>query len=509
MSGGLDRRLWAISSVVILGAVMSILDTTIVNVAIDTLGRDLHASLGTIQWVSTGYMLALATVIPLTGWSAERFGTKRLFMLAVSLFVAGSALCGLAWSSESLIAFRVLQGLGGGMVMPVGMMILAQAAGPQRMGRVMSVIGVPMLIAPVIGPALGGYLIDEISWRWIFFVNIPVGAVALLLAWRILDRDAPHERHAFDLRGFLLLSPGLTALVYGLAEAGSVGSLTAVKPLVAIGLGLGLIAGFVWSAFHTERPLLDLNLFRVRAFWASSATTFLLGAALFGAMILMPLYYQLVHGASALDAGLLLAPQGLGAATAMPIAGRLSDRIGPGRIVLAGLVVVLVGTFAFTQVTATTSFVILSVALYFRGVGLGMTMMPAMSAAYQVLDRAAVPRATTTLNILNRVGGALGTAILAVLLQSHIQDALIGLVPAGSTGSAAADPGALPTAAREALAPALAGAFADTFWWAMALTALALLPAMLLPMGPPAAPVEVDRREVGADAPEPVLAAVD
>src|SRR5262249_59330928 len=165
--------------------------------------------------------------------------------------------------------------------------------------------------------------------------------------------------------------------------------------------------------------LLDLTLFRVRAFWASSATTFLLGGALFGAMILMPLYYQLVHGASALEAGLLLAPQGLGAATAMPIAGRLSDRIGPGRIVLVGLAVVLAATFAFTQVTATTSYVVLGVALYFRGVGLGATMMPAMSAAYQVLDRAAVPRATTTLNILNRVGGALGTAILAVLLQSH------------------------------------------------------------------------------------------
>jgi EmrB/QacA subfamily drug resistance transporter len=505
MSGGLDRRLWAISSVVILGAVMSILDTTIVNVAIDTLGRDLHASLGTIQWVSTGYMLALATVIPLTGWSAERFGTKRLFMLAVSLFVVGSALCGLSWSSESLILFRVLQGLGGGMVMPVGMMILAQAAGPQRMGRVLSVIGVPMLIAPIIGPALGGYLIDAISWRWIFFVNIPVGAVALVLAARILDRDNPQERHAFDLRGFLLLSPGLTALVYGLAEAGSVGSLTAVKPLAAIAVGLVMIGGFVWSAFHTERPLLDLTLFRVRAFWASSMTTFVLGGALFGAMILLPLYYQLVHGSSALEAGLLLAPQGLGAAVAMPIAGRGVDRIGPGRIVIAGLVVVLAATFAFTQVTATSSFTILSVALFFRGVGLGMTMMPAMSAAYQVLDRAAVPRATTTLNILNRVGGALGTAILAVLLQGNIESALTGLVPAGAAGSAGA--GSIPDSARETLAPALAGAFADTFWWALIMTAVALIPALLLPMSPPE-PVVVEERD-GAAAPEPVLAAVE
>src|SRR4051812_30258269 len=459
----LGRPVLAAAAVVVCGAVMTILDSTIVNVAIERLGREFDARLSTIQWVSSAYLLAIAAVIPLAGWAVDRFGTRRVFMTAVAAFAAGSLLCGLAWSSESLIAFRVLQGLGGGMVMPVGMMILAQAAGPQRMGRVLSIIGVPMLIAPVIGPALGGYLIDAISWRWIFFVNIPVGAVALLLAFRILDRDRPQERHAFDLRGFLLLSPGLTALVYGLAEAGSVGSLTAVKPLAAVAVGLLLIGGFVWSTFHTERPLLDLTLFRVRAFWASSMTTFVLGGALFGAMILMPLYYQLVHGSSALEAGLLLAPQGLGAAVAMPFAGRGVDRIGPGRIVVVGLVVVLAATFAFTQVTATTSFAILSVSLFFRGVGLGMTMMPAMSAAYQVLDRAAVPRATTTLNILNRVGGALGTAILAVLLQGNVESALTGLVPAAAAGG---DVGSIPDAARETLAPALAGAFAGTFWWA-------------------------------------------
>ncbi len=508
MSGGLDRRLWAISSVVILGAMMSILDTTIVNVAIDALARDLHASLGTIQWVSTGYMLALATVIPLTGWAAERFGTKRLFLVAVTLFVAGSALCGLAWSSQSLIFFRVLQGLGGGMVMPTGMMILAQAAGPQRMGRVLSVIGVPMLIAPVIGPALGGYLIDAVSWRWIFFVNVPVGAIALVLAARILDRDRPQEHHRLDVRGFLYLSPGLTLLVYGLAEAGSEGSMTALRPLLAIAAGIVLIASFVRHALRAQRPLLDLQLFRVRAFWASSATTFVLGGALFGAMILMPLYYQLVHGASALEAGLLLAPQGLGVAVAMPIAGRLADRIGPGRIVVSGLFVVLFGTLAFTQVTASTSYVLLGVSLFVRGAGLGMTMMPAMSAAYQVLDRAAVPRATTTLNILNRVGGALGTAILAVTLQGQIQSNLAGLAPGGaSSGLGSAE--VLTPEQRAIVAPHLADAFGATFWWAMALTVVAVIPALLLPMGPPASASEPPSGEAEAEQREAVLAAVE
>src|SRR6478735_5180876 len=215
----MDRDLWRLASVVVLGTIMSILDTTIVNVALETLGRDLDASLTSIQWVSTGYLLALATVIPLTGWAMERFSGRKVWMVSVALFLLGSGLCGLAWSVESLIVFRVLQGFGGGMIMPVGQAILAQAAGPQRMGRVMSVIGVPTLLGPVLGPVIGGLIVDNLSWRWIFFVNLPVGAVALALAWRILPaREVGTARPRLDLVGLLLLSPGLVALVYGLSQ---------------------------------------------------------------------------------------------------------------------------------------------------------------------------------------------------------------------------------------------------------------------------------------------------
>src|SRR5437763_4133326 len=178
----LDRQIIVISSVVIVGAIMSILDTTIVNVALATLGRDLHASLSTIQWVASGYLVALAVVIPMTGWASERFGANQLWMLVVTLFVAGSVLSGLAWSAGSLIFFRVVQGLGGGMIMPAGMTILAQAAGPQRIGRVMSVVGAPMLLGPILGPVLGGVILQHLSWRWIFYVNVPIGLIALLLA---------------------------------------------------------------------------------------------------------------------------------------------------------------------------------------------------------------------------------------------------------------------------------------------------------------------------------------
>src|SRR3954452_18896592 len=182
----LDRKLLAVAGVGVLGAVMSMLDTTVVNVAINTLSRDFHTTLSTIQWVATGYTLALATVIPLTGWGADRFGTKRLYMVSIALFISGSAMAGLAWSAGSLIGFRVLQGLGGGMLMPAGLPILTRPAGPQRVGRVMAIMGVPMLLGPILGPILGGWLVDDVSRAWIFFVNVPMGLIALFFSLRVL-----------------------------------------------------------------------------------------------------------------------------------------------------------------------------------------------------------------------------------------------------------------------------------------------------------------------------------
>src|SRR4051794_37453749 len=343
---GLDRALIRLASVVVLGTIMSILDTTIVNVAIETLGRDLGSSLSAIQWVSTGYLLALATVIPLTGWSMERFGGRFMWLLSVALFLVGSVLCGLAWNTPSLILFRVLQGFGGGLIMPVGQAILAQAAGPQRMGRIMSVIGVPTLLGPILGPVIGGLIIDNFSWRWIFFVNVPVGLVALTLAWRILPRAEVSRRGAvLDIRGLALLSPGLALLVYGLSQVGMQGSFTDSHVLIGVGLGVVLLVGFAFHAVAArEKSLIDLSLFRDRAFAAASGTTFIFGVSLFGAMLILPLCSQVVRGESALKAGLLLAPQGIGAAMAMRIAGRLTDRLGAGKIVPWCVLVALVGT---------------------------------------------------------------------------------------------------------------------------------------------------------------------
>ena len=203
----LDRETMVVAAVVLLGAVMSILDTTVINVAIDNLAVAFNASLTTIQWVITGYTLALAAVIPVSGWAADRFGTKRIYMTSLVLFTLGSIASGLSWSAESMIVFRVLQGIGGGLIMPTVMTIMTKKAGPHRMGRVMGVLGVPMLIAPIMGPILGGWLVADVSWRWIFFINVPIGVVAFILALIVLDRDQPQPAHRLDWLGMALLSP--------------------------------------------------------------------------------------------------------------------------------------------------------------------------------------------------------------------------------------------------------------------------------------------------------------
>jgi EmrB/QacA subfamily drug resistance transporter len=480
----LDRQIIVIASVVVIGAIMSILDTTIVNVALATLSRELHAPLSTIQWVATGYLVALATVIPLTGWAAERFGAKQLWMTVVALFIAGSVLSGLAWSAGSLIVFRVLQGLGGGMIMPAGMTILAQAAGPSRIGRVMSVVGAPMLLGPILGPVLGGLILEHLSWRWIFFVNVPIGAVALVLAWRLLPRSQPRAGERLDIVGLLLLSPGLAGIVFGLSETSSHGGLSYTWAWLPIVAGLVLVAAFVRHALRVRRrrPLLDLTLFRERGFAAAAVSVLLIGAALFGSLLVLPLYLQVDRGQSTLATGLLLAPQGLGAALVMPISGRLTDRIGGGRVSVFGMTVMTLATLGLTQLTAHTPFTVMSAILFVRGIGLGFGMMPSMAAAYATVSREAVPRATTALNVLQRVGGSIGTALLAVVLENQITSRL------GSAGGALAggDVRPIPPALRDRIAEPLAAAFTHTFWWAFGLTALAIIPALVLAVVGPA-----------------------
>jgi EmrB/QacA subfamily drug resistance transporter len=478
-SDGLSHDILALAVVVILGTIMTVLDLTIVNVAIPAVGAAFRAPVDTIQWVMTGYMLAFATVIPVTGWAAERFGAKRVWLAALLLFLAGSVLAGAAWSAGSLITFRVIQGLGAGMILPVGQTILAQAAGPQRMGRVMSMIGVPMLLAPVLGPVLGGAVTAAAGWRWIFFINLPVGAAALAAAWRLLPDARPRAGQRLDVRGLALLSPGIAVFLYGISEVGSHGGFASPGSSIPVLGGLVLIGLYFWhAATRGGNALIDISLLRRRGFAAAAALNLLLMAGLFGALILIPLYYQVVRHDSTLQTGLLLAPQGIGAALALSLAGPLTDRIGARVVASAGIIVAVLGTLAYTQVGSRTSYAYLAGALGVIGLGLGATVTPSMAAAFQTLSRAETPRGTSALNAIQRIAGAIGTAAFAILLQHSITAKL----PGHADGVQAI--AALSRHPGTRTATALASAFGITFWAAVVLTAAALIPALLLPRPP-------------------------
>ncbi|HTZ86706.1 MAG TPA: MDR family MFS transporter [Solirubrobacteraceae bacterium] len=448
----IEKHVWVISGVVILGMIMSILDTTIVNVALRTLSKDLHSSIAQIQWVVTGYLLSLAAVIPITGWAARRYGAKRVYMISLVLFTVGSGLCAIATSTTELVLFRVLQGAGGGMIMPLGQLIMAQVAGPKRMGRVMGVVSMPAMLAPIFGPIVGGAILQNLHWSWIFLVNLPVGVVAFALASRVLPHTDSGEAGKLDTTGVVLVSAGSTALVYGLSELGTHTSFTAPTVLWPTLAGLLLTGVFIWHALHTERPLLDVRLYFNRVFGAASLTTFGLGAALFGAMILVPLYYQEVRHESVIVTGLLVGPQGLGMLIVMPLVSRFTQRFGGGRVAMLGVLVLSLATIPLAFVTASSSIVLISLALLVRGVGIGFSFMPAMTAAFASLRPDQLSDATPQLNVLQRVGGAIGTAVLAVVLQR-------------ATGHALSKP---------------PGAFQDAYWWSVGICVLSLIPCFVL-----------------------------
>lgn len=479
----LNRKLVLVSLMVVLASLMSILDTTVVNVAIATINEDFGSSLTTIQWVVTGYTLALALVIPLSGWACDRFGTKRVYLWSLSTFLLGSVLCGLAASAGWLIAFRVLQGVGGGMLMPAGMTILTHEAGPERVGRVMSVLGIPIVLGPICGPVLGGWLVEAFSWRWVFLVNIPVGLCALTLCWRAMEFDRPQPDAPLDWLGFVLLIPGLAAVIYGIVAINAAGGLLSPAVLVPMAVGVFALASFVWHSLRAKYALVDLRLFADRVFAACMGTLFIGIVAVFGGLLLLPLYLQTVRGESAMDTGLLLAPQGLGAVVAMPLAGWLADRVPLGRIVPVGLALIAVSFVALTQLTPQTTYLYFAAAVFVMGAGMGATMIPMFSGAMRTLSKPQVARASTSINIVQQSAAAIGTALLSLILARQL---------AGSTRSDVELGSSLETLS-PADAAAASSAYAATFEWAAAMTVLALLLAAVF------LPQRMDQEEIESD----------
>lgn len=490
----LDPRLLKLAGICVLAAVMTIVDATVVNVAQRTFVDQFHSTEAVVAWTMTGYTLALAAVIPLAGWAADRFGTKRLFLGSVALFTAGSLLCALAGSIGTLIAFRVVQGFGGGMVMPLVFTILTREAGPARLGRLTSLLGIPMLLGPVSGPILGGWLIEYYNWPWIFWINLPIGLIAVVLAAIVFDKDKPQPSESFDLIGMMLLSPGLASFLYAMSILPERGSVTDSHVWIPATIGVALVGGFVWHAlYRTAHPLIDLRLFAQPAITASNVAMFFFAAAFFGAVLLLPSYFQQVFGHAPLQAGLHVIPEGLGAMLTMPFAGRITDRHGARGIVLAGVMLMCAGMGVFTGgVWNHADYApMLLVGLLIFGTGMGCIMMPLSTAAVQTLRAEQVARGSTLINVSQRVAAAVGAAALAVILTNQLAHSstitaanqLADLQKQAShtpVGSAAIPPAAVSPSFHDQLISDLSHAYARIFMIVYGVTALTCLPAAFL-----------------------------
>src|SRR3984885_12073919 len=408
----LDPLVWKITAVAVLGSFLAQLDATIVNVSLSSLAVDLHSSLTAIQWVTSGYLLALALMLPLNSWLVERIGAKSLYLWCFSVFTLSSALCGLAWSANSLIAFRILQGMSGGLMAPMAQMMMARAAG-KHMARIIGYAAVPVMLGPILGPVIAGAILQHASWRWLFLVNLPVGVLAIVLAGLFLPNDREETRpRELDLPGFALLSPGLVLFLYGSDH------LCERIGLAALLLSIVLLSLFFRMAIRKgDRALIDLQLFKSRTFAASATTQFMSNGISFAGQMLIPIYLIRACGQSPSATGWLLAPLGVGMICSYPWMGALTQRYGIRKVSAGGALLAFAGTLPFLYL-ASHGLVsaVLAGALFLRGVGLSAVGIPSISAAYAGVRKPDLPTATTSLNIVQRLGGPTLTTLCATLL---------------------------------------------------------------------------------------------
>lgn len=418
----LDASQWKIIAVAAIGSLLSQLDATIVNVSLSNLASALHASLATIQWVTSGYLLTLTLALPMSGWLVDRIGAKRVYLWCFLAFTFASALCGIAWSASSLIGFRVLQGVCGGLLAPMAQMIVARAAGKQ-MASVIGYIAIPVLAAPILGPLLAGAVLQYASWRWLFLLNVPIGVLALVLAWRFLPNDREQTRsRELDWQGLVLLSPALVLFLYGCARLNEPVGMGMLSASIAL-----LIAFLYVQRRKGDRALLDLDLFRGKAFGAAALTQFLSNGAMFAGQALVPLFLIDACGRLPGEMGWMLMPMGLGMLVAYLLMSKLTARFGIRKLALGGALLALIGTVPFVWLSRNgLNPYVLAPALFLRGMGLSAIGAPSVSAAYASVDRQHLPMATTTMNIVQRLGGPTWTTLCTVLLAWQLKEQVPG-----------------------------------------------------------------------------------
>jgi EmrB/QacA subfamily drug resistance transporter len=455
----LDPAVLKTALILIVGGLAVVFDTTIVSVALHTLSLKLHTPVTTVQWVSTGYLLALGIAVPLSVWGLQRFGGKRLWIFALAVFLVGSVGSSLAWDVGSLIGWRVVQGIGGGLMLPLMTTLVFQAAGGKSLGRLVTYVALPAVLGPILGPLVGGAILTHLSWRFMFWVNVPFCVVGIVLAWRYLNIDAPARpgaavaRPRLDVPGLLLLAPGTSVVLLGLANAGTAAGFVHPDVIIPLITGVALLAAFVGYALRKSHPLVEVRLLAKRSVGSASAVLFFSGFSLYGAMLLLPLFYQDVRGATALGAGVMLVPQGIGTLFSRFVTGSNIDRFGPRILTVAGFAVTAAATVPFALAGPHTSGWLLALWMVIRGFGLGAVVMPVMVAANMGLDKEQIPHSSVLTRTAQQIGGSFGTAVLAVILESAI-----------------------------ATHPAtLAAAFHVAFWWSAGFSAVAVLLSLWLP----------------------------
>jgi DHA2 family multidrug resistance protein len=511
----LDAKLLRVVFVCGLACVMAILDTTVVAVAQSTFVTEFKTSQVVVSWTVAGYMLAFATVIPITGWAADRFGTKRLFMGSVVMFMLGSLLCAISPTIMLLILFRVIQGIGGGMLMPLSFVILTQEAGPKRVGRLMAIGGIPILLGPIGGPVLGGWLVGAYGWQWIFLINLPIGLIAFVLAAVTFPKDRPAPAETLDIVSVLLLPPGLTLFLAGVSSIPAQGTVASRYVLVPTITGVVLVVAFVLHAlYRADHPLIDLRLFKNRVVTHANLALLVFGAPFVGIGLLVPSYFQLVMHETPMRSGLLLVPVGLSAVITMPLAGAFMDKHGPGKIVLIGLPVMAAGLGIFTYGVATRANYqpILLIGLAVMGLGIGCTTTPLTAAVLQSLAPHQVARGTTLVTVNQQISGSIGAAMLAVILThlfNHNETLLTAnkMVAAQQASGGQRVPVESSASAWKALGPdfannvthALSHAYTAVFVVAVAMLVLTIIPASFLPMKRPEPEEDPEPAEAPAD----------
>ncbi len=407
---------YVVAIVYVVALFLDILDVTIVNVAIPALGREFATE--NAEWIVLGYTLSLAVWIPVSGWLGDRFGTKRVFLFAFGAFVIGSLLCAVAQTIGQLITFRVLQGIGGGMLTPVGVTMLFRAFPPAERARASTYIMIPTLLAPALGPILGGLLVTHASWRWIFLINVPIGVIGLLFAARHLREQREPSTGRFDLPGFLLSGTALALIVYGLSEGPRHGW-TSTPVVATLVLGGVLGVAMVWVETHVREPMLALRLLGNRIFRQCNTVSGLSTMSFIGVLFVLPLYLQLLRGQNALTSGLTTFPQAFGVLISSQLAGRLYARIGPRRLMTGGLLAAGLVIASFVTLDEDTSLWAIRLMIFARGLCMGFAFVPMQAASYATITPADNGRASAIFSTQRQVATSVGVAVLASVVASY------------------------------------------------------------------------------------------